>query len=288
MSVTTQTTATLTAEMPAAFYDPLLLKRLLPNLVHSRFAQKRSIPLQAGKTINIRRFESLSAATSALTEGTVPNGTTLSVTAITATVAAYGNFVQISDFLDYTAMDPTLTETAILLGENAGNSLDQVTRDAIVGGTTVQYAAGEAGRSSVKSTDTLSVTEIRKAVRTLNGNNAKPFPDGNFVGIAHPNALFDFQGDSGWINAQEFAGSGNLMTGEAGRMYGVRWLMTSNAKVFSAAGAASADVYATLIIGTDAYFVADLEGAGVVRNIVKPLGSSGTADPLNQLATSGR
>jgi N4-gp56 family major capsid protein len=46
------------------------------------------------------------------------------------------------------------------------------------------------------------------------------------------------------------------------------------------------DVYATLIFGANAYGVCPLAG-NAMENIIKPLGSSGSADPLNQRATSG-
>ena len=51
-------------------------------------------------------------------------------------------------------------------------------------------------------------------------------------------------------------------------------------------GAKGRDVYSTLIVGSDAYGVTELEGGGL-QHIVKQLGSSGTADPLNQRATAG-
>lgn len=288
MATTTLDTTALANDQPAAFYDRLLLQRLLPNLVHQRFGQKRQIPLNTGKVINIRRFESLAATTTALTEGTVPSSvSSITITALTATVAQYGNFLQITDMVDLTSIDPILTETAAMLGESAGNSLDQVIRDVIVAGTTVQYAGGVAGRSSVASTNTLSVTEIRKAKRTLANNNARPVDGQDFVGILHAYSVYDIQGDSAWINLNQYGGSVNLYEGEVGKLYGVRFVQSSNAKVFTGAGSGSIDVYATLICGKDAYVVVDLEGAGAVRNIIKPLGSAGTADPLNQIATSG-
>ena len=285
---TTQTTTTLANDQPAAFYDRLLLQRLLPNLAHQRFAQKRIIPLNTGKTINIRRFESIAANTTALTEGTVPAGeASLTITALTSTVSQYGDFVQIDDMVDLTSIDPVLTETAAMLGEQAGNSLDQVIRGVITAGTAVQYAGGVASRATVASADILSVTEIRKAKRTLSNKNARPVDGSNFVGIIHPFGTYDIQGDTAWVNLNQYAGGGNVFEGEIGKVYGVRFVETSNGIVFTGAGSGGIDVYGTLILGKDAYVVVDLEGAGAVRNIIKPLGSAGTADPLNQIATSG-
>ena len=46
------------------------------------------------------------------------------------------------------------------------------------------------------------------------------------------------------------------------------------------------DVYSTLILGDDAYGVTEITGGGL-QHIVKQLGSSGSADPLDQRATCG-
>ena len=51
-------------------------------------------------------------------------------------------------------------------------------------------------------------------------------------------------------------------------------------------GKGGRSVYSTLILGDNAYGVTELTGGGL-QHIVKQLGSSGTADPLNQRATAG-
>ena len=52
------------------------------------------------------------------------------------------------------------------------------------------------------------------------------------------------------------------------------------------AGAEGRDVYATLVMGDNAYGTTQLSGEGL-QHIVKQLGSAGTSDPLNQRATVG-
>ena len=47
------------------------------------------------------------------------------------------------------------------------------------------------------------------------------------------------------------------------------------------------DVHATLIFGADAYGVVDVAGSGAMETIIKPCGSAGTTDPLDQRATVG-
>lgn len=57
-------------------------------------------------------------------------------------------------------------------------------------------------------------------------------------------------------------------------------------KIYPGEGAASGKpVYSTLVLGDNAYGVTDPKGT--LENITKPLGSAGSADPLNQRSTMG-
>lgn len=270
------------------YYDKKLLDRLLSNFVHFQFGQKRPIPRMGGKTINFRKFTSLTPTTTALTEGTTPTGSNINITQITASPAQYGNYVEVSDVLDMVAIDPVLDEMADVLGEQAAESLDVITRNTLVtGGTNIQFANGKTSNATVAIADVLTVTEIRKAIRTLKNGKAKPLADGYYVAIVHPNAVYDLQGDSAWINASQYAGSTQIFQGEIGKLYGVRFVESPNAYSFGTVGASSATVYSTIIVGKDAFGVVDVAGSSAVQNIIKPHGSAGTADPLNQRATTG-
>jgi N4-gp56 family major capsid protein len=284
----TQTTATGTlAPTIQTYYDKKLLARLVENFVHLQFGQKRPISRMAGKTIDFRKFSALAAATTPLTEGVTPGGNAITITNITATPLQYGDFIEVSEVLDMVAIDPVLDEMADVLGEQAQRTLDTVARDILVAGTTVQYANGKASRITVAAGDNMTVSEIRKAVRTLKRNNVKPLDGGEYVAIVEPGTTYDLQSDTKWEAASQYAGSKQIFSGEIGKLYGVRFVESSLAKKFAGAGAASVDVYATLVIGKDAYGIVDIAGSANVQNIVKPHGSSGTADPLNQRGTTG-
>jgi N4-gp56 family major capsid protein len=282
--VTTQSSLAPTIQ---TYYDKKLIARLLPLLVHMKWAQKRPIPKNGGKTINFRSFSPLAPATTALTEGVTPAGNSLTITEIEATLAQYGDFVEISDVLDLVAIDPVLDETADLLGEQSAQTLDIVCRDVLHTGTSVQYAAGRVNRAAITAADLLTVNEVRKAVRTLKRSNVKTIDGQNYIAIVEPGATYDLQSDTKWEEAAKYAGSTQIFSGEIGRLYGVRFIETSFAKKFAGAGAAGIDVYSTLIFGKDAYGMTDVASSGAVKNIIKPHGSGGTSDPLNQRATSG-
>jgi len=283
------------------FYSRTLLERSIPSYLHNRFAEVRDLPAKAGTdTMKFRKYGSLAAATTPLTAGVTPAGNQLSTTTITAQILQYGDYVTTDDVVNLETKDPLLTELATILGEQSGNTLDQLCRDVIVAGTTVQYASTATARSEVSSTMLINRDEIMQGVRTLQGNNAKVVTSmidtstgynsksvaKSFIGICSNKTLFDLKKATGWTPVKDYASKGDVMEDEKGALDEVRFLMTTNAKVFASAGAGSIDVHATLIIGRRAYAQSRISGAAM-ENIVKPLGSGGTQDPLNQRATSG-
>lgn len=275
------TTETVSEEMKT-YYSGYLIDNAKPNLVHDQFGQKHPIPKNGGKTINFRRFMPFDKATTPLTEGVTPDGGALSVTSLTSTLAEYGYYVTLSDMLTLTSVDNTLTETSELLGNQAGATLDTVTREVLNGGTNVMYSGGVSARSSITEASKLTVDDIFKAARFLKTQNA-PKINGSYVAIIHPDVAYDLMRDQEWIEANKYSSATQLFEGEIGKIGGVRFVESTEAKIFKEG---SVSVYSTLVLGANAYGVTELEGGGL-RSIIKQLGSGGTADPLNQRATAG-
>lgn len=280
-----QTYSGLTAEQKQ-YYDRTLLSRLLPNLVFLKHGQKRSIPKREGATVNFRRFNSLPVVTEPLTEGVPPAGSSLSITTITATVQGYGDYVLLSDFLDMAGIDPVATETLEVQGEQAAISLDTIVRNVIAVGTNVLYANGTS-RLSITSADILTSTLVRKARKIMARNNVRRYVRNEYLAFIHPDAAHDLMGDPKWEAAAEYAGSTQIFDGELGKLYGIRFIETTLAPIFAGEGSGGIDVYATIVIGADAYGIPDIAGSSKPESIVKPLGSAGTADPLNQQSSVG-
>lgn len=307
-NVTTQTDsgASLSVEMKT-FYDRNLIRLAEPELVHDRHAQKKPIPKNGGKTIEFRKYSSLPKLTTALTEGVTPDGQKLNVTNITATVAQYGGYVTVSDILSLTAIDNNLMEASTLLASQAGRTLDTITREVLNGGTNVYYCASGVtdpanlvgGSATASENNVLTVDDIRRAVRKLETMNA-PKINGYYVAIIHPDVAYDLMNDPNWQEPHKYVDTDNIYANELGEIAGVRFMKTTEAKIWkkkakdkSSGTAVSGDgsskgwdVYSTLIFGANAYGVTELEGGGL-EMIIKQLGSAGTADPLNQRATSG-
>ena len=285
-NVTTSTASgnDLSPEMKV-FYSDYLIDNAKPLLVHDQFGQKHPIPKNGGKTIEFRKYSPFAKALTPIVEGVTPNGNKLNTSTITAEIAQYGDYVELSDVLLLTAIDNNLVEATKLLGNQAGETLDTVTREVMVGGTNVQYAGEKNARSALTATDKLTVDDCFKAARFLKTQKAQKI-DGYYVAIIHPDVAYDLMRSEDWVNAAQYAGSSQLFEGEIGRVAGIRFVETTEAKIFAKAGASSKDVYATMVLGANAYGVTEVEGGGL-QHIVKQLGSSGTADPLNQRATVG-
>ena len=288
----TNTTASegLSDEMKT-YYSDYLIDMAEPELVHDQFGQKQPIPKNGGKTIQFRKYSPLPKLMAPLEEGKTPDGQSLNMTIVEATVAQYGGYIELSDMLLLAAIDNNLVQATKLLGGQAGRTLDTITREVLAGGTNVQYAEGQVKErnalvgGAADGNHYLTVNAVRMAVRTLKRMNA-PRKDGGFVAIIHPDCSYDLMSDPNWKYPHQYQDTSNIYEGEIGKIEGVRFVETSEAKIFEKAGASSRDVYATLVLGDDAYGVTDIQGGGL-QHIVKQLGSAGTADPLNQRATAG-
>ena len=281
----TTTSSGMTAEMKT-FYSKYLIENAKPALVYDQFGQKHNLPKNGGKTIEFRKYSPLPKATTPLTEGVTPAGKALTVSTVTATVKQYGDFVPLTDMLLLTAIDNNLVQALDLLGAQAGATLDTVTREILMGGTSVQYAEGQVtSRATLTAEHKLTVKAVRLAARFLKKQNA-PKIDGGYVAIIHPDIAYDIQDDPDWKEWNKYTTSDKMFQGEIGKIANVRFVETTEAKIFAKAGASNQDVYATLVLGANAYGTTNIEGGGL-ETIVKQLGSGGTEDPLNQRGTAG-
>ena len=278
----------LTEEMKIT-YQRTLIETAGPELVHDQFAQVHNIPKNGGKTIEFRKYDSLGVLDKPLIEGVTPSGQKLSMKTKRATVSQFGGFVELPDMLLLAAIDNNLVQATKLLGDQAGRTLDRVTRETLAGGTNVNYAGGKEGRNDLTAEDKLTVDEIKKAVRKLKLMNA-PRINGYYMAIIHPDCAYDLMNDEQWMNVKTYCDPEDMYEGEIGRIAGVRFVETTEAKIFAknteGVNSGGRDVYSTLIVGANAYGTTSIEGGGL-EHIVKQLGSAGTADPLNQRATAG-
>ena len=191
-----------------------------------------------------------------LTEGVIPTGQKMGQTSTTGAIKQIGLYVTVSDQLAHTAAT---------------------------------------SRAGLDMTAKLTPDEVNKAVTTLKKMKA-PKIDGKYVAIIHPSVAYDLRSSDAWVEAHKYADVTPLFSGEIGELHGVRFVETTEAKIFNNSTCpvktAAADgnpavyysVYATLFLGKDAYKMIDPEG-GNLQMIVK--GKDEIGGPLNQFSTVG-
>jgi len=307
-------------------YDRNLLMRAQPSLLHQRFGQQKPLSARSGQQMVFRRYEKLSQATSPLSDGVTPTGTALSKTDYVATVKQYGNWMTVTDWVDLTHVDSVISEASEVLGENMGETMDSVYREVLVAGTNVYVIEDDTvtGSGTVATGTTrgnaggvLNKTVVDAVIRDLRGADAKTFtpivsgspkvntyPIGaSYWCLIHTDMehdLFSANGDftlgAEFTPVERYASISGTMETEVGKYRNVRFVASTNTKVFPDVGAAvgsdgmrsttgtSNDVYVALFFARDAYGIVPLQRGSAGVFVEK---AGGNSDPLRQRHTIG-
>jgi N4-gp56 family major capsid protein len=293
------TTVTTSQSIKNRYYDELFLRQADKKLVYKQLGQlSRKVPSGQGgygsQVLYWIKWVNFPTITAAGTQGAPTSALTFSAVNVTGSTAQYDSAVSISDIMAYVSMGDVMKAAIERLAYNAGLSIDTIVRNVISTAMTQQSASAVAYWSAVPAGANLIVSEVRKAARTLMANDAFEQDDGNWVAVAHPHAIYDLEGDTttgGWIEANKYTeGRDGLLTGEVGKLYGVRFLQSSNAYTrgssydTTSAVVSSTTVYVTSVFGKDSFGVSELQA---LKTYVKPFGSGGTGDPTDKIATAG-
>lgn len=252
-----QVTTGLTQEM-AVYYEKKFLERAEYEYIFEQGAQKRNIPTNGGKQVVFTRHTPLATKTTALTEGTNPAEVDLTAVNVSATLAEYGTTVKISRFLSLTGIDAGNAEKIEVVGQNMGETLDELARNELFTGATTQFAGGKTALTAIAATDTLKVAELQKVVRTLKKNKARRYQDriAPWMGKLTNDSAYDLQRDSDFINADVYSNSAEKMyKGELGKIAGIRLMESPNGRI----EASTVAVHSNFIHGADAFGAINLE-----------------------------
>ena len=289
----------------AAYAVDKMLERAQPQLNMARFAVLTTVPKGKTKVVKWRRYGRLAPSTTALTEGVTPVAGNILSTDVTATLDQYGQRVQMTDVIADTHEDPVLSEFSMAMGETAGQTQEMIVYNAIKAGTNVTYANGTA-RSAI--TAVMSSTIARRSIRALKQQDAKPLmtmlsaTDGVatqpippcFVCFVHPNVEMDLQNTTnfaaGYIRVQSYGTFKPISDAEIGSFENIRFVSSTLYAPFANAGGAlgvnlggtATDVYASIVVGKNAYATVNLAGTGngLTPIVVNPKPSD--SDPMGQ------
>jgi N4-gp56 family major capsid protein len=268
------------------FYNRELLYLAEKKTVLDQFGQAPvTIPKGSGKTAEWRRFSQftkLTGAATALTEGVTPTGSSLTVTAITATAGQYGDFYAGSDVVEQTTIDPLLKNVVRQQAYQMARVREDLIQTIVYSGTTVQYANSRASRAAIAAGDVITETELRKVMRTLKNNSVEPLKNGKYAAIIHPYTWYDLMSDANIRQTMQYAGSDRIFNAELGTYLGFTFVESELAPSVTS----TTPVYQTLFVGRDFFGKVLLSGL-TAESIYKPIGSAGTADALNQRFTQG-
>lgn len=281
----------------AQYYDRLLLDNIYPDLFAYQFGEKRRLPRNMGKVANYTRISKAGTGFPLpfqMTEGTPIGLSGLSATTKNVTISGYAAAVGLSDLVIMTAISDTVRNAVFELSKGAALKVERTIRGKILSGNGAKLWASGLTSATLHTTTTIRAIDLAKGKGKLRQNNARPWPDGTFAAIMHPSPVYNLQSDTatgGWIDVNKYASTQTvdlIYRGEVGKAYGVRCVESAEAKqVTSAIGAlfsGASSGFITEIIAPGAYAVVELDGAAA-SVFVKQVGSSGSADPANQIGS---
>jgi N4-gp56 family major capsid protein len=271
---------------------------LLPSLPHLSGALgfiKAKFVAGSNSTMRFLRVPHLTVTTNSgtvtpgtapwLTEGTSPTAQALSFGYEEFTAYQAGQRVELTDL----AMDEVpevASEASVRVARQAHATIDEYVGRILAAGTSVIYAGtGNAARTDVGITDTLTGSLLRRAAQGMKLDNIPQFGDGTYHAVINPAVVFDFEEDEalgGWKAIGTYVDGTPIFAGALGKYAGVSFVESSNARSFAAGGAGAADVYSTFICGPDSYAFGDW--GDISTHVVLP---GGHGDELAQVMSIG-
>ena len=284
-----------------------LLKRADPALAMQPFLQTKPIPRNASDTVKFRRYAALAAATTDLTEGVTPAGSTITSEDFSTSLVQIGDWVGITDKVADTHEDPIIKEYSDILAKQAALTVETKLFYVLRAGTNVFWANGtQRDHVNTPLTKTLQqkvtrgfkrqnasvITKKLSSTANMDTVNVKP----SFIGFVHPDMETVIQGLTGFKDVVDYGGSMTPYPTEIGSVGDVRYLTStvfapwadgggtkagSGTTMISTTGT-SADVYPIIYIAADCAAVTPLKGANALTPFVKNPGESREGDQLGQ------
>ena len=251
--------------------------------------------IKGTNTLRYARYADLAVSTAVLSEGVAPTDDALTISSEFFTAAQYGATVAVSDLANLDSPHDLISIAAERVAYKAVRSMDHIVRDnihanaatsAIFGATGATTLTQNTANSAVAAAGLLSGAFVKQMVARLKGSNVPTFADGTYRCIIHPSQEYDLVSDTtvnGWIESRKYVDNTQLLTGEIGMFAGVRFIVSSDAKVYATAGASAGNVYNALFLGPDAYAIGDSQT--LQSYFVAPGGDH--SDPLAQKALVG-
>jgi N4-gp56 family major capsid protein len=226
-------------------------KKTLPlaqrQLVAFQFGVPLTLPKNRGTSYTATRYSRVNLPGAPLAEGVPSVGEIMPISQQVATAQQWGDSVYITDVdmltIEHNLFKEAMRLTALQLSE----TLERNTQNALMSGTNIAYANSKTTRATLLATDVLGVTEINKAVGSLNTVGAPKFgaPDfedtkeeldkirgggknkPHYVAVIHPLVEQDLRSNTVMANAWSYSDIDVLYNMEVGMWGGVRFTSTN-------------------------------------------------------------
>lgn len=230
------------------WYNTEALENARAKYVFGQFAAHEKLPANTGRTVEWRKPNTF-ADVGRLQEGVIPKGKKFGYSAVRAEVYEYGDYAAVTEMLKVHAIDPVVEDLTMELSEAGAKTMDKLYRDELLLGTVCLYAPNVAAsgttansaRSTIDNTAKLTPDLCAEVAAELAAVDAPKWDDGSVaVGIIHPDVAYDLMKDGSWIDVHKYKDPENIYNGEIGSLYGIRFVQSTNAKVFKAKNLAGA------------------------------------------------
>jgi len=243
------------------------LENLYAAFTLKGLTKKATVPKGQGTTVWWYGLSKVSPVGASLTEGADPDATSSTARRVSGTLQEYGKLIKNSRLLMDTAIQGTREQIMKDLAMDAGKLLNDTVLAKAIAGSNVIYAGGKLHRSGVVEANTATVVDVRKAVRLLKLSSATRFPDNYYVGLVHPDVVYDLMSDSAWKDISKYRDTVKYdIPGEIGKFHGVRFVEDPTIPILINSGSASVNLYRTVVFGPDFVGQSELGGLEIVMN----------------------
>lgn len=234
---------TLTPVMNKTYYDTQAIENVKANEIFAQFGRKQSLPLHHGTTIE-RRKPNTFGDVQRLEEGVIPVGKKFGYSFVTMEIFEYGDYAALTTWVDQHAIDPVMLDMTEELTNAGVATRDKLVRDELLTGTVVYFAPKIAAdgtetevlaRAEIDKTCILTPDLVARVATELATMRAPRMEDGSVaVGIVHPQVAYDLRRSEGWMEAHKYAAPEQIFNGEIGKLHGIRFIESPDAKIFKA------------------------------------------------------
>ena len=234
---------TLTPVMNKSYYDTQAIENVKANEIFAQVGRKQSLPLHHGTTIE-RRKPNTFGDVQRLEEGVIPVGKKFGYSFVTMEIFEYGDYAALTTWVDQHAIDPVMLDMTEELTNAGVATRDKLVRDELLTGTVVYFAPKIAAdgtetevlaRAEIDKTCILTPDLVARVATELATMRAPRMEDGSVaVGIVHPQVAYDLRRSDGWMEAHKYAAPEQIFNGEIGKLHGIRFIESPDAKIFKA------------------------------------------------------